>query len=148
MGEETGSLVLERFCYADGATFGRMLVGGRVLYTVERPWLGNQPRVSCIPEGIYRCRPRRFFRGDHDAIEVCNVPGRTHILFHKGNRASDVLGCIAVGAELGVLGSDWAVLKSSEGFRAFMDEYGSKNFTLAIRGMSAGRLPSPEPDRD
>lgn len=146
--DESGALVLERFCYADTATFGRLTVEGRTLYTVERPWLENQPRVSCIPEGLFRCKPRRFFRGGYDAVEVCNVPGRSHILFHRGNRASDVLGCIAVGAQIGVLGGDWAVLKSAEGFRAFMDAYGSKNFTLVIRGTSAGRLPSPEPNRD
>lgn len=135
-----GALVLERFCYSDSATFGRMSVEGRVLYTVERPWVGNLPRVSCIPEGTYRCRPRPFFRGGYDAVEVCNVPGRTHILFHRGNRAVDVLGCIAVGAGLGVLGSDWAVLKSAEGFQLFMEAFGGKNFTLAIRGVAAGRL--------
>ena len=32
--------------------------------------------------------------------EVCDVPDRTHILFHAGNRASDVQGCIAPGVNL------------------------------------------------
>ncbi len=45
---------------------------------LERPWLNNRAGVSCIPAGTYIVGPRRFLRGGYDAIEVREVPGRTH----------------------------------------------------------------------
>lgn len=127
-------LVLERFCYGDAFTFGRMEVAGAVLFTVEKPWLENQPRISCIPEGRYRCVPRRYFRGKYDAVEITGVPDRSHILLHKANRAVDVQGCVGVGAALGCLGNDWAVLQSAPGFSHFMEHFGGREFDLEIRG--------------
>lgn len=125
-------LVLTRFAYGDEATFGRLSVDGRTLYTVERPWRSNLPRVSCIPEGRYRCRPRMFFRGGYPAIEVLDVPGRSHILFHVGNRAGDVEGCIAIGTRLGSLADEWAVLESRTAFAVLMASFGGREFDLQI----------------
>lgn len=125
-------LVLTRY-YTPSATFGQFSTpDGITLYTVERPWLNNAPGISCIPERIYVCEPRRFFRGGYDAIEVTNVPGRTYILFHIANLPRDVLGCIGVGSRLGALGQDWAVLDSRNAFALFMSHYGA-GFTLKIQ---------------
>lgn len=114
------TLTLIRFCSAPFGTFGYLDIAGVRLYTVERPWLDNERNVSCIPPGHYRCAPRRFFRGGYDAIEVLDVPDRTHILFHKANLPRHVEGCIGVGAQLGCLGGEWAVLRSAEGFGELM----------------------------
>lgn len=113
-------LTLTRFCYAPDGTFGLMPVDGVVLYTVERGWLDNAPMISCIPEGTYTCRPRYFFRKEYDAIEVCDVPGRTHILFHKANLPHQLAGCIAPASELGCFGGQWAGLASGIAFGHLM----------------------------
>lgn len=126
------SLILTRFAWTDMGVFGEMLVDGQRLFTVERPWLDNRPAVSCIPLGVYECAPRRFYRGGYDAIEVQGVPGRTYILFHRGNVASDVQGCIAVTSRLGALNGVWAGLNSRPAFELFMAHF-NRRFTLAIR---------------
>lgn len=126
-------VVIER-AYTPLGTFGTLtLPSGVVLYTVERPWLDNRPRVSCIPEGEYECRPRQFFRGGYPASEILDVQGRSHILFHVANRPRDVEGCIGVGSRLGAVAGDWAVLDSKTGFRQFMSEVGGGRFLLQIR---------------
>ncbi len=132
-------LTLTRFAYTPMGTFGELILGGdlngTVLYTVEKPWRDNQPRESCIPTGKYLCKPRRFFRKDYPAIEITEVPDRSHILFHIGNRERDVEGCIAVGSELGCIGNDWAVLGSKNGFGLLMEHYGGQEFSLEIQDL-------------
>jgi len=125
-------LTITRFAYTEMGTFGRLLVEGQVLFTVERPWLGNQPCISCIPEGKYFCGPRYYNRGGYEAIEVRDVPNRTHILFHKGNRMHDVQGCIAITSRLGALGGVWAGLESKTAFALFMEHFGGREFALEI----------------
>lgn len=125
-------LVLVRFAYTDMGVFGRVMVDGQVLYTVERPWLQNLPRVSCIPEGSYHCEPRFYNRGGYDAVEVTGVPARTHILFHRGNTMHDLAGCIAVTARLGTLKGIWAGLDSGTAFGIFMSAFGTAPFRLNI----------------
>ena len=75
---------------------GVLVWGQFKLYTVERPWLDNKPFESCIPTGTYDLewitRP-----SGKPAIQVMDVPGRTHILLHPGNDVQDVVGCIAPG---------------------------------------------------
>jgi hypothetical protein len=125
-------LDLTRFCYAPNATFGSMIVDGIRLFTIENPWLDNRRGVSCIPEGEYVCRPRHFHRGDYPAIEILDIPDRSHILFHKANVADDVNGCIGVGVSLGCLSGKWAVRHSSQGFAVLMKAYGTQSFNLRI----------------
>ncbi len=126
-------LVIERFAYTDMGVFGRMFVEGQQLFTVERPWLRNERSVSCIPEGQYRCIPRFYNRGGYDAIEITDVPDRTHILFHRGNRMHDVAGCIAVTSNLGCIDGVWAGLRSRRAFQILMDAFGAERFVLEIR---------------
>lgn len=87
--------------YLPAGTLGRLYWPGidDPILTVERPWLDNAVGESCIPEGLYECRPRRYSKGGYEAVEICDVPGRTHILFHRGNWPSEVRGCILVGLE-------------------------------------------------
>jgi len=122
-------LTLERFTYAPWATHGRMWIDGKVVYTVERPWLDNAPSISCIPDGYYTCRPRRFFRGDYQAIEILNVPGRSHILFHIANWPEELEGCIAPVSKITGRGGS----KSRFAFNHLMRYYGHQAFMLNIR---------------
>jgi hypothetical protein len=80
--------------------------------TLELPYLENHQNISCIPEGEYTCQ-----RITHRKYGICwivnDVPGRSGIIFHAGNFASeriiferaiereirkvDTLGCILPG---------------------------------------------------
>lgn len=128
----TSTLRLQRRAWFLDATFGTMMLDGAVVYTVERPWLGNAPMISCIPMGQYLCRPRRYFRGDYDAIEICDVPGRSHILFHKANVASQLAGCIAPGVSMRCYGAEVGVGPSRPAFERLMSLYGGTEFDLEI----------------
>ena len=111
---------LQRFAYTPMGAFGKLRVGLFECYTVERPWKQNRPNVSCIPSGVYELKLGRYHRGGYDAYEVLDVPERELIKIHKANLATEVLGCIAPGFELGCLDGRWAVLRSTDAFNAFM----------------------------
>lgn len=89
-------LILERFCYGDNHTAGKLILGNSVLYTIERPWLGNRPFKSCIPPGLYTCTRRYSEKFGHHWI-LHDVPGRDLILIHPANYSSELEGCIAPG---------------------------------------------------
>ena len=114
-------ILLERFASTPFGVFGRLTVRGFECYTVERPWLGNRPWVSCIPAGGYGIGRKRYNRGGYDALEVEGVPERSSILIHVGNTMDDVQGCIAVGGGLGYINGKWAVIGSRVAFAALMD---------------------------
>lgn len=68
-----------------------------ILATVEDAWRGNQPLVSCIPEGTY---PLQFaWSGKRNRLVpfVLDVPHRSLIEIHVANTDRDVEGCIGVG---------------------------------------------------
>ena len=125
-------LYLASFGYAPWGAFGIMMVADAMIFTVERPWLDNQPYISCIPEGVYECSPRHYFRGGYEAIEIREVPNRSYILFHRANLPSDVAGCIAPVSTLGCLNGQWAGLNSRVAFDRLMRDYGGKTFELSI----------------
>lgn len=64
-------------------------------YTIELPWLDNEPRYSCIPEGSYRIKMRYSLR--HKAhLLLEGVSNRELILIHPANDAAmELKGCIA-----------------------------------------------------
>lgn len=101
-------------------TLGVLALDGEALaVTLELPDRGNRQDVSCIPPGRYMCRrveSPRFGR----TFEVTGVPGRSHILFHKGNTGEDTHGCILLGEKFGKLKGNRAVLNSGATFAAFL----------------------------
>lgn len=128
---------LNRYFYGPNCTLGHMVVGASsvapaLIYTLELPWRGNEPRRSCIPDGFYECTPRRYNAGGYPAIEITGVPGRSHILFHRGNTASDVEGCVVVGTQVGILEGQLAVLGSAAAWARFFGELGSSVFELEV----------------
>jgi hypothetical protein len=82
--------------YLKEATHSLLQVDGRNLsLAIELPWVSNQRSISCIPEGVYKLRPRYSPRFK-EHIEVLDVPDRSYILFHPANNAKrDLRGCIA-----------------------------------------------------
>ncbi|MBP2281718.1 hypothetical protein H4V97_000036 [Flavobacterium sp. CG_23.5] len=88
-------LVLTRIYFPDGTQGMLEWNGTLVCYTIELPWLGNQRRISCIPEGEYVLQ-KRFSPKFNWHLHLRNVPGRDFILVHPANDAKkELLGCIA-----------------------------------------------------
>lgn len=114
------TLTIDRFsCCPEIPTLGKMMIDGQTVYTLELPWLGNQPSVSCIPGNTtYNFFLERYNKGGYDSIEI-EVLDRTYILFHRGNKPSDIKGCILVGLVIGVLNGEWAVLDSKGAWDIF-----------------------------
>jgi hypothetical protein len=88
-------LVLTRTYFPEGTQGVLEWNGTIVCYTIELPWLENQKRISCIPEGEYFVQ-MRFSPKFKWHLQLMNVPGRDLILIHPANDAKkELLGCIA-----------------------------------------------------
>ena len=88
-------LVLNRIYFPEGTQGVLEWNGTIVCYTIELPWLNNQRRISCIPEGEYVLQ-KRFSPKFKWHLHLRNVPGRDLILIHPANDAKkELLGCIA-----------------------------------------------------
>ena len=115
-------IILERIAYFDWGVYGRLLLPELSLVTVERPWLGNKPWISCIPEGVYPVARTLFRRGSYETVEIMKVPERTDIKIHRGNWPRDVQGCVAVGLEFASSReAPLMITDSEEAFRLFQD---------------------------
>ncbi len=128
-------LRLAREITSDQGTFGSLEGPGLFVRTCELPWRNNEPNVSSIPAGTYELRPRRYNRGGYDAIEVLAVQGRSHILIHVGNTTNDILGCICVGRDYGVVEGRWAVITSKSAFGELMrlfEEWTDKGWCVRL----------------
>ncbi len=88
-------LVLTRTYFPEGTQGVLEWNGTIVCYTIELPWLGNQRRISCVPEGEYILQ-KRFSPKFKWHLHLMNVLGRDLILIHPANDAKkELLGCIA-----------------------------------------------------
>jgi hypothetical protein len=75
----------------------------------------NKPNESCIPIQQYICRRVRSPKFG-ETFMINDVPGRTNVLFHKGNTADDTLGCVLLGQTIGKLKGNRAILNSGKTF--------------------------------
>jgi hypothetical protein len=96
-------VTLERFLSSNEGVFGTLTVGNLVLFTVEKQWRNNQSKVSCIPAGTYQLAPHHSPHLNIDTYQIMGVPGRDEVLLHPANTEEDLLGCVGVGLNLGVL---------------------------------------------
>lgn len=126
-------MILKRIALTENGTFGVLLHKGTPFaVTLERKWEDNQPNISCIPAGNYECKRVRSPTFGN-TFEVTNVPGRSHILFHKGNLQDDSHGCILVGEQYGDLWGNPGVLASRKGFSEFLEKLADvDSFRLTI----------------
>ena len=110
---------LIRIAYIPDGTFG-VLFDGDIPFclTLEREWKDNEKNISCIPRGSYLCKRVQSPKFG-DTFEVCDVPGRSHILFHRGNIEDDTHGCLVTGEEYGKYKDKVAVLSSGRAFKEF-----------------------------
>ena len=89
---------------------------------LELPWRDNQRKVSAIPAGRYPARKRYTSdRGWHFHIQ--DVPGRTWILYHKGNFYWQIEGCTLVGSDFRDINSDGSndVINSAVTMKVLLD---------------------------
>jgi len=118
---------LNRICSDNDQTFGVLTIGSTpICVTLELPWRNNERNISRIPEGEYICRlvdSPSFGK----TFQICDVPDRGHILFHKGNFSVDSRGCVLLGCEFGVN----MVSESKKAFNNFMN-YFTEDFELEI----------------
>lgn len=115
------TLSLKRIAETEDGTFGALLDGDvPFAVTLEPQWKDNATGISSIPEGEYKCR-RVLSPKFGDTFEV-PVPGRSHILFHKGNVDDDTQGCILVGEQFTTWTDGTAAIGGSGvAFKEFMD---------------------------
>ena len=134
---------LQRTSHNPDGTPGLMRVNQWLFSTLEMPWIGNQPKISCIPAGNYIAKiggaptfPNSYLLKD--------VPDREGIVIHAGNFAgdksrgydSDTKGCILIGRAATLLNSkkvqQRAVILSRSTLKAFHEKTAGKIIVLHI----------------
>ncbi len=94
-------ITLTRTHYLEDCTIGVLQVGENTYNTLERPWKNNATNVSCIPTGQYKFTHHGWGLNSKlkykNVWRLLDVPNRTGILVHVGNKAKNTQGCILVG---------------------------------------------------
>ncbi len=120
----------ENFSYG---TFGVLKINKCVVcVTLEPPDLENAKNISSIPAQQYMMK-RTDSPKYGDTFEICDVPGRDHVLMHPGNKVDETEGCILLAEHFGKLGEHRAVLNSGNTFRKVMETlrpYESASLTI------------------
>lgn len=93
--------------YNPFGTPGQLKGAGFECWTIEKPWVNNEPFKSCIPEGEYTLVPHKSEKYAKTYALVNQDLGITHqqepsskryaCLFHTANYPDDVEGCIGPG---------------------------------------------------
>lgn len=133
-------ITLERFAYTPFGTFGRFVYGNFRAFTVERPWVNNTEKVSCIPEGEYQLIPHNSpkfgntFALSGDTVSEYPDPNKARalVLIHPANDMNDLEGCIGLGDTLGTVNGIWAVLDSQKTVGTFLSLAPRSILTLNI----------------
>ncbi|WP_319406190.1 DUF5675 family protein [uncultured Desulfosarcina sp.] len=103
-------------------TFGVWRINKQVFcVTLEPADLENERNRSSIPAQQYEMK-RVVSPRFGETFEICDVPGRSKVLCHPGNKVIDTEGCIILAQHYGKLSGDRAVLNSGDTFKAFMAE--------------------------
>lgn len=122
---------IKRFDKGPDATLGVLLVDDQFCcMTLERPWVYNRIDVSCIPAGDYECE--YVISSKHSsgfAYAIKDVPGRTLIRIHIGNRVSDTLGCVLLGQ---TILPNRTLKNSTKAYDLFMEVLKGDSFKLRI----------------
>lgn len=127
---------LKRVAGTTADTFGVLLrddTNVPVCLSLELPDKANAHDVSCIPASAYRCVWTITPKHPDGVYQLQNVPHRSGIEIHVANKASQLLGCLALGQQFGQLDQDEAVLSSAVAYAAFLSLHPTREpFTLTI----------------
>lgn len=115
-----------------------VLPSGKVLKSIERPWLDNKVNISCYPEGVYLAKwLERSSSGKYKRVwHIQNVPSRSGILWHVGNLVRHSRGCTLPGLRHGTLKKLPAVLSSGAGLNAMRRELHGQDFILVVSSLN------------
>ena len=131
------TLILYRIIDHDQGTLGYLSckTGELICYTLELPDHDNLPNISRIPAGHYDVDYlKRSWSGKyHNTYHVRKVPGRSGILFHKGNWAKNSRGCILTGLRPSKLCGMMSVSDSAAALNQLRNWIGKRGFKLEIR---------------
>jgi hypothetical protein len=107
-------LVVDRFSPTDTDDIGKLSVNGEFFcYTMENPDRPEKIKgITAIPEGIYKVGRRISPHFGVMVPWILDVPNFQYVLIHWGNTVKDTEGCLIVGARIGTLDNQRAVLDS------------------------------------
>lgn len=106
--------------------------------SIERGWLDNQSRISCIPTGTYDVRLEYSNRFNTDLYEIYGVVGRNECKFHAANYSRQLNGCIALGKNrVDIDGDGFKDVTSSKATMALFHKAmnGDKKAVLVVRNL-------------
>ena len=117
-------MLLWRWRKSSEYTLGILFVGNRFYFTMEPPWKDNERNISCIPTGEYDYSLLKSSASGKykNCLHIKNVPGRTGILMHTGNKPDQTKGCILPGLKPGWLSGSRAVLNSKTALNEIVKE--------------------------
>lgn len=97
-----------RFLETPRSIIGRLLVDGQQLGNSLEPARVNPVHADhpCIPVGEYQVRLTLSPHFGYVTPELLDVPGRSNIRIHRGNKPEDSEGCTLVGLSIGPA-ADW-----------------------------------------
>jgi hypothetical protein len=128
-------ITLQRVAGNDVCTTGVMIYNYRPFcVTLERPWLGNKPDISCIPAGTYMVEKAMSPERGYEVWWVREVPDRDSIQMHKGNIPVDTAGCILVAEKFEPINGAEAVQESAAAWNELNSIMGpDRRFALTVR---------------
>ena len=102
---EPETMTLNRSIFTDRSTIGEIYLDGKFeCYSLELTTRYIPNQKNCIPAGKYEMLMQYSTRFKMDTPHLQNVPGRTFIEIHPGNKPEDTEGCILVGQ---TISTDW-----------------------------------------
>ena len=127
--------------------FGAMIVDGKPMVTLERPWIADEdspsgkPMESCVPAGTYSLIAAFSPKYNKDMYYLVNEDNgvflrkeerrydsdRWGCMFHSANWVHQINGCIAPGLEISLIGEDTGVTSSRSATKALTDYLDSTN---------------------
>lgn len=119
---------------ADSGTIGILRIQKEIFcFTLEPPDLLNKQMMSSIPAQQYIAKRYQSSKYGETFI-VTDVPGRTGILFHWGNTASNTAGCIILGKGIALIEGRRGLSGSKDTWDRFMEAlHGHEKFHLTIK---------------
>jgi hypothetical protein len=126
---------LQRLTQTEAGTFGVLsdAENKEVCKTMELPWKDNAHAVSCIPAGEYPAHRFLSPKRGYEVFMLDDVPDRSAIEIHIGNRLRDTDGCVLVGMEYGLVNGEHGITESRVAFVKFMGLVaGEQNIVLTV----------------
>ena len=139
---------LTRVLYYDKCIIGRLDIYDGPLKvfsckTLERPWVENKNKVSCVPAGSYPVVLEYSAHFKRKLNELKLVPGRSEVKIHVANFVTQLEGCIAVGLSVGDINKDGIpdMVSSRVALDRMQEALGSvEHWTLEILGNGTDTL--------